>query len=816
MIATLACALLVVAAALVIGRAAMLAAGWRRPEWLAGGAGLAVLVTLAPFLVRLPGRGLTAAILLALLALACGAVVYRAGTYRFVGTNRYARGDGNRKSGVGREGERGVGGEGEGERGVGGDDDAGAGSRPRAERATALAVVVATIALGCLPFLFNERTGVLGEGIYTNDQAAQLYWAAWLADGFGPEPKAVEVGYPVGPQALAAALSRGTGADLVDAFNGLLLAIAALTALAALAALGNLPPPRRALAAVLVGMPFLGASFLAQSGFKETAMALFALCLALVLLLAAPGRAKAALAVILALGSVFTFSLPGLAWFAIALPVWLALEVWSGRLRWDPAAVRAFGARHRVALAAAALAAAALVAVAFGPATAFVERIGAVQESRGRLASPVFPGEALGIWPEGDFRIVRGEVAGAIPATAFAALCALLAGVASLRRREWGLVAVLAAAGLVYAVSRPLAEIHVQAKALAVLAPLVMLLVLRWSLAPPAGPGDRAGVLRLALGSLFAALALASTFVALRAAPVGFDDRGRDLERLAERIPPGDDVVFLGLDRFAGYWMRDTLMRSPGGYVPAEIGARTSKSWQQGQAIDFDTIEPLKLNRQEWAVTTSAAYQSTAHPNWRPVARAGDYVLWRRRGKGPDYQVLPEEGGDPGAVLACPPPKAGRAVVIGEPVVGEPDAWSAAFPVTAPATVSQALDVPAGRWLISLQYHSQVPLTVSVDGDEVAELPPELAGFYLVGAGRGAFWQAGEAELPGGPVTITVTAAEPSALQRLLGVERQVWLGRVALSPATAPRELPLGRACGDYVDRYDPAPARAGAGRGP
>ena len=58
-------------------------------------------------------------------------------------------------------------------------------------------------------------------------------------------------------------------------FNGLLLAIPALTALAALSVLSGLPPWRRGVAAVLTGLPFLGASFLAQSGFKETGMALF-------------------------------------------------------------------------------------------------------------------------------------------------------------------------------------------------------------------------------------------------------------------------------------------------------------------------------------------------------------------------------------------------------------------------------------------------------------------------------------------------------------------------------------------------------------
>jgi hypothetical protein len=71
-------ALLIVIASVVIGRAGMLLSGWRRPEWLAGAAGLAVLVVLAPFLVRLPGRGLTAAILLALLTIACAVVTRRA------------------------------------------------------------------------------------------------------------------------------------------------------------------------------------------------------------------------------------------------------------------------------------------------------------------------------------------------------------------------------------------------------------------------------------------------------------------------------------------------------------------------------------------------------------------------------------------------------------------------------------------------------------------------------------------------------------------------------------------------------------------
>ncbi len=788
MIGILVSALLMVVASVVIGRTAMLLAGWRRPEWLAGAVGLAVLVVLAPFLVRLPGRGLTAAILLALLTIACAVVTRRAVPRR------------------------------RGGRGEGGD----ATPPPRAQHTVAIAVVVAAIALACLPFLFNERTGVLGEGIYTNDQAAQLYWADWLADGFGPQPQAVEFGYPVGPQALVAAVSEGTGIDLVGVFNGLLVAIPALTALVALGALVALPPWRRGVAAVLTGLPFLGASFLAQSGFKETAMALFVVGLAVTLHLATrrrdeqrevpPARAVVAVLALLAAASVFTFSVPGAAWFAIAIPVWAIL--WLGfESTVTMADVREASGRHRRLLIAGAIALIALAAIALGPAGGFIEKIDDVQESSGRLSSPVFPGEALGIWPEGDFRIVRGEVDGALLAAGFAGLCALAAVIALIRRREWAFVATLAAAAFVYVLSRLFAQIHVEAKALAVLAPLVMLVTLRWLL----GPDERSGpnVLRLAVGSLFAALALGSTFLALRDAPVGFDERQRDLEVLAERIGPDDDVVFLGVDRFAGYYLRGTLARSPGGYVPAEIGGRTAKTWQQGQQLDFDNLDSTKLNRQQFAITTASGYQSTPPPNWEEVAREGDYVLWRRKGQSDDYEILPEEGGvspdagNPGARLDCElehtevVAEDGTAIVLQDPVTGEQTDWSPGFQLESPATAIQTLDAPAGDWQLSLQYHSQVPLTVSVDGEEAAELPASLEGFYLTGAGRGAFWPAGEVATEDGQVEIEVEASEPSGVQDALGVERRVWLGRVALSSDIPARIAPLDEACGRYVDHY-------------
>ena len=78
------------------------------------------------------------------------------------------------------------------------------------------AAALIVVAAASLPFLISDRVGVLGEGVYTNDHAAQLYWTDWLQHGFGPEPSAVRFGYPVGPQAVAAIAATATGASLVE------------------------------------------------------------------------------------------------------------------------------------------------------------------------------------------------------------------------------------------------------------------------------------------------------------------------------------------------------------------------------------------------------------------------------------------------------------------------------------------------------------------------------------------------------------------------------------------------------------------------
>ncbi len=401
----------------------------------------------APLLIRLPGRATTAAILIGLAVIAAAAIALR--------------------------------------------DLRRTGEAPGWQ--VAVGAVAIVLAATTLPFLISDRVGVLGEGVYTNDHAAQLYWSDWLQHGFGPEPSAVRFGYPIGPQAVAVIAAQVTGASLVSAFNGLLLAIPVLTALTALAALERMPGGRRIAIAALVGLPYLAASFLAQSAFKETAMALFVLAFALALASRGgtraddgppPWRSIIGIGLLLAAACVFTFSAPGLAWFVIAVPLWLALEALAGRSPVNWAAVRDGLMAHKVTLAVAALIVVAIAVVAFTPAREFASKIADVQASAGRLSSPVFPGEALGIWPAGDFRIVRGDVSGSLFAVAIGALAIAYGTWTLIRTRQSALLAMLLTGGIVYVGTRAFAEIHVQAKALAVIAPLVLLVSLRALLRP--------------------------------------------------------------------------------------------------------------------------------------------------------------------------------------------------------------------------------------------------------------------------------------------------------------------------------------------
>ncbi len=227
MIGAVVAAALVVAASMAVGQAILAISGRREWSWLAPGVGLSALLIIGSATVRLPGRSTTAAIALAVASLA--AVVYL-----------YSRVEGT-----------------------------------RAMLRAGLPPALIAAALITLPFVITGRVDVLGVGLINDDMASHLLIADFLRNPSAVEtPVFVQGGYPIGPHAVVAGLTDGTGATLVESFAGLTLALAALTSLTALAFLNHLPPARRTLAAVLAAVAYLGASFLVSGAFKEPLQAL--------------------------------------------------------------------------------------------------------------------------------------------------------------------------------------------------------------------------------------------------------------------------------------------------------------------------------------------------------------------------------------------------------------------------------------------------------------------------------------------------------------------------------------------------------------
>ena len=242
------------------------------------------------------------------------------------------------------------------------------------------------------------------------------------------------------------------GTGLIEAFAGLTLAIGVLTALLAFGALERLSFGWRTLAAAATALPYLIAAYLAQEAFKEPIMALFLLAFALWLPRVERARDGAVLG-LLAGGTIYVYSFPGLAWLAGTALAWGAVELIRSRTTRRNLARIARAAAGPVAVA---------VAVVLVLVVTDLDRLREFADFRaldpdrandgglGNLPGHISPLEALGLWPTSEFRLSAG--AGSLPALVFyagalLAFTALALGTPRwIRANGWSVPAALGAA----------------------------------------------------------------------------------------------------------------------------------------------------------------------------------------------------------------------------------------------------------------------------------------------------------------------------------------------------------------------------------
>jgi hypothetical protein len=425
-IGTYAAALAVCGASLAIGQAAIGLCGARRWSWLSPAVGLALLCALCWGTVRLGGDGVVSS--LAVLVAALASVAFLWG--RLEGGGEALR--------------------------------------------TGWPVALIALLAASFPFAVEGHFGILGTS-FNPDMSQHLLGADRLAHGHGSQ--LLHQGYPLGPHAIVVALDKGLGIGLVQGFSGLTVAVAVLAPLTALAAFARLEPVPRTAGALVVGLAYVVASYFAQGAFKETMQALFVL--AFILALRESTRTwrdlslRCVPAALLAVGSVYVYSFPGLIWLVVATVAWLALEYLGEGHRPDPGS-----------LCLGLLTFAVLVAPEVGRMLDFhsFETFDPQGPGLGNLFGQVSPFTALGIWPSGDFRLAPGD--GAVPAVGYYlgaafGLALLLQGIGRCwRRRESAVLAGLGAVALAYVAARVGGTPYTAAKAIEVGASVVGLTIL--------------------------------------------------------------------------------------------------------------------------------------------------------------------------------------------------------------------------------------------------------------------------------------------------------------------------------------------------
>ncbi len=601
MIGTYAAVVAVVAASLTIGQAAIALCGGRRWSWLAPAVGLALLGAACWGTVRLPGNGAVSAALV--LALTVAAALFLRGRVE------------------------------------------GAGEALRA----GLPVALLALAAASLPFVVEGRFGILGTG-FNPDMSQHLLAAERLAHGAGSQLLAQ--GYPLGPHAIVVALGKGLGICLVQGFSGLTVAVAVLAPLTALAAFRDLPPARRTAGALLVGLPYMVASYFAQGAFKETMQALFVLAFALALREASRNPAWRDLplrfvpAAVIAIGTVYVYSFPGLVWLAGTAVIWALAEYAWPRLvspATGPAGLRALSL--------------ALIVFAVGA----LPELGRMIDFRrfetfaphgpglGNLFGQISPFEALGIWPSGDFRLAPGN--GAVPALAFYlgaafALALLLYGLSRcLRRRETAILAGLLASAAVYAAARVGGTPYTAAKAIEIAAPLVALAIVlpllsvpAWRLSRGMAEKNATRSLRAGAAAIYLLAAGGCTLLALANAPVGPTSYSPALTELRPLLASGS-----------------TLVLAPPRFLTEEHGA-SYIAWElRGGRVCIEAEGPAPRGAPPPGVRFVIAQGPAVNPPFadlRPRRRAGPYLLWERTG--------PVRGRSPCPLIAVRQARQGR------------------------------------------------------------------------------------------------------------------------------------------------------------
>lgn len=736
--------------ALFLGQAALRLAGAPEWNWLAPAVGLSVAMLAATPTTHIPGRSATVAALLALLAIAAAVWCLRSPPHR----------------------------------------------PPLADLLAAVPVVFLVL----VPFLAAGRGGVLGVTV-NNDMTVHLMFVeGFLSSGvadLSPLPR----DYPLGPHALAAALGKGLGIESDFAFSGWTMAVPIISAWTVLAVARNASWFGKAVAATVVGMPFLVAAYYGQGSFKEVAQAALVLAVALQVSGCGPrlGLGRWVPLALLIGGVISAYSPAGLSWVMAIFGLWLAGQVailaWRRRL---PELLQTV----RLKLPALAIGLAVLVVILLPQAdrmwkfVASREGTGISVNDIGNLVGRLPGWEAFGMWDSADYRLPATSAFTGGPWSWFVVALLVFGTYWAFRRGRWPLPLSAAAAMLIWKYADGSQSIYVAAKALVIASPLVLLLAVLPLVDREPEPWPRRPrwlwLLVPLLGLVLFLRVAGDDLRTLRFSPVGPTGHSRQLISFHSLLA-GKPTLVLGEDEFLIWEMAGVEARAAALASLPQVPLRPEKEWELGEAIDFDTVSASTLNEYEWIVTPRDAASSAPPPQLRLVRSTEAFQLWKRVGRISERSIL-NEGQWPGAVFRCDT-KQGRAALArgGVAAVRRPPIAVPGGAAVAGSGFAVRVDLPVGSWQLEAPYTSHLPVEVKAPGLST-ELPANLDRL-------GPRWPIGR---------LTVRRRRPFSISfqvediLLAPGTATTNVGYVLATPVEdVDRIVPIARACGKYVDWY-------------
>jgi hypothetical protein len=735
-------------ASLFLGQAALRLAGAREWNWLAPAVGISVAMMVATPATHVPGRTTTVFALLASLSLAAAVWCLRSPSHR----------------------------------------------PPPLELLAAAPVFF----LALLPFLAAGHGGILGVSI-DNDMSAHLLfvesYVSSAAEAVVPLPK----DYPLGPHAMAALLTDGFGIRAGYAFSGWTMAAALINAWTVLAAARRASWYGKALAATVVGMPFLVAAYYGEGSFKEVLQAGLVLAVALALSGCGPrlGRNRCIPLALLIGGIVSVYSVTGLPWPLAFFGIWLGglLAIQVRREGFRPGLRRGLEAL-RAEWPAIAIGLAVLVVFLLPQAPRIAQFItlregtGISPSDFGNLVGPLSGLEALGVWGNVDFRMPAPSLLSRDLWAAFVLVLVLAGTVWAFRRGRWLLPGAAAAAMLIWGLSTRSQSPYVSAKGLVIASPL-LLLVAVLPLIDRDERRPRWWPLALLLSLVLLFKVGVSDERVLRWSEVGPTTHAEELGEFRP-IVAGQPVLFLGQSDFASFDLAGTPVVNAVVAGLPRLPVRPQKELASGRAIDFDLLHAKALDEYGWIITTRDAAASEPPPQLRPVKTTRFFVLWRRTGEVRERSIL-AEGEWPGAVLRCDTAAGRKIAAAGGVAAVRPLPLVAPVEAVSPGgSTSAQLDLHRGAWELEMPYVSPQSIEVS---------SPLLKTTLPANLDRpGPRWRLGR-----------VVVDRPRRLTFTFEVDENPFtsgavtatLGNLIAIPVAPERTVPIARACGKYVDWY-------------